>query len=37
MEETRKDPRGAAPIVLDDCRIDLDQFMAAVRFGAELT
>ena len=37
MEETRKDPRGAAPIVLDDCRIDLDQFMAVVRFGAELT
>ena len=35
--ETHKDPRGANPVVLDDCLIDLDQFMAVVRFGAELT
>ena len=35
--EIHKDPRGANPVVLDDCFIDLDQFMAVVRFGAELT
>ena len=35
--ETQKHPRGANPVVLDDCLIDLDQFMAVVRFGAELT